>query len=75
MPHLFVHRRETREGDCGPGIWVYEHNPVRTLVDTGALDAWPLSDSDREVIRQQDRQLLAEVEIDIALRQGAASHV
>lgn len=52
--HWDVYVRECPAGDCGRGVWIQEfgHNgtPVRTVVDTGALDAWPLNDADRRLI-------------------------
>lgn len=59
-----------RRGDCGPGIWVTARVPMRTLVDTGALDAWPLRQDDREWLAQNTPVLLAAIDAVIAAQQA-----
>jgi len=61
--HWDVHVRTVAAGDCKPGIWIQEFSgdgtPGRTIVDTGALDAWPLSEPDRRLIAAAPELLAA----------------
>ena len=50
-----IHQREEGEGECGPGLWITDSEDAegrfkRTVVDTGALEAWPLSEADKRII-------------------------
>lgn len=44
-----LHIRRVPAGACKPGIWIDGPNH-KTVVDTGAIDSWPLSPEDAEFI-------------------------
>jgi len=44
-----VHKREKREGECDPGLWITDAKG-NTVVDTGAIDCWPLSEKHKAMI-------------------------
>lgn len=44
-----IHIRKTTAGDCGAGIWIQGANH-KTVVDTGAMDSWPLSEANARLI-------------------------
>lgn len=45
-----VYIRTIRQDICDPGLWIYADNPMRTVVDTGAMKEFPLSDDDARLI-------------------------
>ena len=47
-----IHHRTETKGLCKPGIWITTESG-RTVVDTGAIDVWPLSDADLADLRRR----------------------
>lgn len=47
-PWKVIVRRES-VGVCGPGIWIHSDGH-RTVVDTGAMQTWPIAEPDRRLI-------------------------
>ena len=65
-----VFQRTKREGECGPGLWIYNPDTKRTVCDTGAIDAWPLSDADRRLIEAAPAMSKALQHILVLIQQG-----
>lgn len=49
--------RNRHEGECAPGLWITGAN--NTVVDTGNLKAWPLSDANARLIAAAPDMLAA----------------
>jgi hypothetical protein len=58
-----ITERHKAEGTCGPGLWIRDPDG-RTVVDTGNLEAWPLSERHRAMIAEAPA--MAELLADLA---------